>query len=105
MDNKKEWQSLTIPRVAWNQKTIADTFGELVAEPLDPGSGITFGNALRRVLLGAVEGSAVTSIIIKGVNNEFSALTGVIEDTMQVVLNIKGIIIKNATGKPGKMIG
>lgn len=101
--DKREWQPLTIPRVAWNQKTITDTFGELVAEPLDPGSGMTFGNALRRVLLGGVEGSAVTSIIIKGVNNEFSALSGVIEDTMQVVLNIKGIVIKNATGKSGKM--
>jgi DNA-directed RNA polymerase subunit alpha len=101
--DKREWQPLTIPRVAWNQKTITDTFGELVAEPLDPGSGMTFGNALRRVLLGSVEGSAVTSIIIKGVNNEFAALSGVIEDTMQVALNIKGIVIKNETGKPGKM--
>lgn len=101
--DKREWQPLTIPRVAWNQKTLTDTFGELVAEPLDPGSGMTFGNALRRVLLGSIEGSAVTSIIIKGVNNEFAALPGVIEDTMQIVLNVKGIVIKNATGKPGKM--
>ena len=61
------------------------------------------GNALRRVLLGGVEGSAVTSVIIKGVNNEFSALPGVVEDTMQVVLNIKEIVVRNKEGKPGKM--
>lgn len=101
--NKKEWQPLTIPRVAWNEKTLTGTFGELVAEPLDPGVGMTLGNALRRELLGGVEGSAVTSVVIKGVNNEFATLPGVIEDALQVVLNIKEIVIKNATGKPGKM--
>ena len=55
------------------------------------------------MLVGAVEGSAVTSVIIKGVNNEFSTLPGVVEDAMQVALNIKEIVINNTTGKPGKM--
>ena len=75
----------------------------MVAQPLEPGFGITFGNALRRVLLGGVEGSAVTSVIIKGVNNEFSSVPGVVEDAMQVVLNIKQIVIRNKEGKPGTM--
>ncbi len=101
--NKREWQPLTISRVAWNQKTLTDTFGELIAEPLDPGFGITIGNALRRVLLSSVEGAAVTSIIIKQVNNEFSVLPGVVEDAMHVILNIKDIVIRNTTGQPGKM--
>lgn len=101
--NKKEWQPLTIPRIAWNKKLLTHTFGELVAEPLDPGFGITLGNALRRVLLGSIEGSAVTSVTIRGVNNEFAALPGVIEDVMQLVLNIKDIVIRNTTGKPGTM--
>lgn len=101
--NKKEWQPLTISRVAWNQRTLTDTFGELVAEPLDAGHGVTYGNALRRVLLSSVEGAAVTSVIIKNVNNEFSSLPGVVEDAMHVVLNIKEIVIRNTTGKPGKM--
>lgn len=101
--NKKEWQPLTIPRVMWNKQTLSATFGELVAEPLDPGFGMTLGNALRRVLLGSVEGSAVTAVTISGVNNEFSSLPGVVEDTMQVVLNIKDIVIHNKTGQPGTM--
>jgi DNA-directed RNA polymerase subunit alpha len=100
---KKEYQPLTIPRLTWNSETLTNTFGELVAQPLDPGFGITFGNALRRVLYGGIEGSAVTSVIIQGVNNEFSALPGVVEDAMQLVLNIKEIVIRNRTGKPGKM--
>jgi len=54
-------------------------------------------------LLGAVEGSAVTSVIIKGINNEFSSVPGVIEDAMQVVLNVKEIVVQSKTGQPGKM--
>jgi len=102
MDNK-EYKPLTIPRLGWNKKVLSDTFGELIAQPLEPGFGTTLGNALRRVLLGGVEGSAVTSIIIKGVNNEFSAVPGVVEDAMQLVLNIKEVVVLNKTGKPGKM--
>lgn len=100
---KKEYQPLTIPRITWDQKTLSGSFGELVAQPLEPGFGMTFGNALRRVLLGGVEGSAVTSVIIKGVNNEFSSVPGVLEDTMQLILNIKQIVIRNKEGKAGKM--
>jgi DNA-directed RNA polymerase subunit alpha len=100
---KKEYRPLTIPKLAWNTKNLRDTYGELVAQPLEPGFGITLGNALRRILLGGVEGCAVTSVIIKGINNEFSVLQGVEEDAMQIVLNIKKIVIRNKTGKPGKM--
>lgn len=101
--NKKEYKPLTIPRLSWNKKDLSETYGELVAQPLEPGFGVTLGNALRRVLLGAVEGSAVTSVVIKGVNNEFAPIQGVVEDAMQVVLNIKGIVIRNKTGRPGTM--
>lgn len=101
--DKKEYKPLTIPLLGWNKKTLNDTFGELIAQPLEPGFGITLGNALRRVLLGGVEGSAVTSVIIKGVNNEFSSLPGVLEDTMQVILNLKEIVVRNKEGKSGKM--
>ncbi|MDR3647368.1 MAG: DNA-directed RNA polymerase subunit alpha [Candidatus Babeliales bacterium] len=103
MSNKLEYKPLTIPQIKWNHKTLTNTFGELVAQPLEAGFGITLGNALRRILLGAVEGSAVTSVIIKGVNNEFSNLPNVVEDVMQILLNIKEIIIRNKDGKPGKM--
>lgn len=104
MDSKeKEYKSLTIPKLIWDKKTLTDTYGELIAQPLEPGFGHTLGNALRRVLLGAVEGSAVTSVIIKNVNNEFSAIPGVVEDAMQLVLNIKEIVVRSKDGKPGKM--
>lgn len=101
--DRKEYRPLTVPKLSWNKKLMSPTFAELVAQPLEPGFGITLGNALRRVLLGGVEGSAVTSVIIKGVTNEFSPLTGVVEDAMQVILNIKEIVIRNTEGKPGKM--
>lgn len=103
MESNREYKPLTIPRLNWNKKVLNDMYGELVAQPLEPGFGVTLGNTLRRVMLGGVEGSAVTSVIIKGVNNEFSSLPGVIEDTMQLVLNIKEIVIRNKEGKPGKM--
>lgn len=102
--NKKEYQPLIIPKVSWEKKTLTQTYGELVVQPLEPGFGTTFGNVLRRMLLGGIEGSAVTSVIIQGVNNEFSALPGVVEDTMQVILNIKEIVVSSTTGQPGKML-
>lgn len=101
--SKKKYQPLTLPRLGWTKQTLSNTFGELIAQPLEPGFGITLGNALRRVLLGGVEGAAVTAVIVKGVNNEFSPITGVVEDTMQVILNIKELVVRNITGEPGKM--
>jgi DNA-directed RNA polymerase subunit alpha len=99
----KDYQPLTIPRLTWDKKALTETLGELVAQPLEPGFGITLGNALRRVLLGGIEGAAVTSVIIKGVNNEFSVLPGVVQDVMQLCLNIKQIVVRSKDGKPGKM--
>jgi DNA-directed RNA polymerase subunit alpha len=101
--DKREYKPLIIPRVEWDKKTISSTFGELVAQPLEPGLGTTFGSAIRRVLLGAIEGAAVTSIRITGVNNEFSVIPGVVEDAMQLILNIKQIVVRNKTGSPGTM--
>lgn len=103
MDKKKEYRPLTIPKLNWEKKTLSSEYGELVVQPLEPGFGITLGNALRRLLLGSVEGAAVTSVIIVGVNNEFSVIPGITEDAMQLILNIKGIVVKNKGGIPGKM--
>lgn len=100
---KMNYKPLILPKVNWDTKVSTNTYGELIVQPLEPGFGITLGNALRRVILGATEGSAVTSVIIKGVNNEFSTLKGIREDILHVLLNIKGIVVKNSTGLPGKM--
>ncbi len=99
----REYQPLTIPRIAWDKKTVTEKYGKLVAQPLEPGFGVTFGNALRRVILGGIEGAAVTSIVVKGVNNEFSVIKGVVEDAMQLVLNVKEIVVRSNDGKPGTM--
>ena len=100
---KKEYKPLTIPKLSWNKKTLSETYGELIAQPLEPGFGVTLGSAMRRALLSCVEGSAVTSVVIKGINNEFTAIPGVVEDAMQILLNIKEIVIRNKDGKAGTM--
>lgn len=98
----KTYKELILPKLSW-QENGSDAYGELVVEPLESGYGVTFGNALRRTLLSSIEGSAVTSVVIQGVNNEFATIPGVIEDVLNVSLNIKGIVVRNKTGKPGKM--
>jgi len=71
-----------------------DTFGKFEFRPLEPGYGITIGNALRRILLSSLEGYAVTAIRIDGVDHEFSTIPGVMEDVVDIVLNIKQIRFK-----------
>ena len=100
---EKKYKALTIPTLSWDKSKSSEKFGKLIVEPLEPGFGITVGNALRRVVLSSVEGCAVTSIIIKGVNNEFSSIKGVVEDVLHILLNIKEVVVKNSTGQPGKM--
>ena len=59
--------------------------------PLEPGYGLTVGNALRRVLLSSLEGFAITSIRIEGVDHEFSTIAGVVEDVTEMILNLKQV--------------
>lgn len=74
------------------EKTEKD-FGEFVIEPLEPGYGYTLGNALRRVLLGSIAGAAVTSVKISGVKHKFSTISGLKENVIDLLLNIKGLNI------------
>lgn len=71
-----------------------DNHGKFEFRPLEPGYGITVGNALRRILLSSLEGYAITNIKIEGVEHEFSTITGVIEDLTQIILNLKQIRFK-----------
>ena len=71
-----------------------DKFGKFEFRPLEPGYGITIGNALRRILLSSLEGFAITSIKIEGVQHEFSTINGVVEDVTEIILNIKQIRLK-----------
>ncbi len=68
--------------------------GKFEFRPLEPGYGLTVGNALRRVLLSSLEGYAITSVKIEGVDHEFSAIAGVVEDVTEIILNLKQIRLK-----------
>ena len=68
--------------------------GKFEFRPLEPGYGITIGNALRRILLSSLEGYAITTIKIEGVEHEFSTIPGVIEDVTEMILNLKQIRFK-----------
>ena len=73
----------------------SSNYGKFELEPLEKGFGLTLGNALRRVMLSSLPGSAITSINIDGVDHEFQTITGIYEDVTAIVLNLKGIVIKN----------
>ena len=69
-------------------------YGKFVIEPLEKGFGTTIGNSLRRVLLSSLEGTAVTSARIEGITHEYTAIPGVLEDVIDVMLNLKGLVVK-----------
>lgn len=72
-----------------------DKFGRFEFRPLEPGYGITIGNALRRILLSSLEGYAITTVKIEGVEHEFATIKGVIEDVTDIILNLKQVRFKN----------
>ena len=71
-----------------------DKFGKFEFRPLEPGYGITIGNALRRILLSSLEGYAITTVKIEGVDHEFATIKGVMEDVTEIILNLKQIRFK-----------
>ncbi len=71
-----------------------ERFGKFEFRPLEPGYGITVGNALRRILLSSLEGFAITMVKIEGIDHEFSTITGVIEDVTEIILNLKQVRFK-----------
>jgi DNA-directed RNA polymerase subunit alpha len=80
--------------ISFDEETLTDTYGKLVAEPLERGFGTTIGNSLRRVLLSSIEGAAVTAVKIPGALHEFSTIKGIKEDIIDIILNIKKIRFK-----------
>ena len=90
------WRGLELPsRVACLRDKLTDSFGEFHVEPFERGFGHTVGNSLRRILLSSLEGSAVTTIKIQGVQHEFSSIPGMVEDITDLVLNLKLLVVKN----------
>ena len=72
-------------------------YGKFELEPLERGFGTTIGNALRRVMLSSLPGSAITSVKIEGVLHEFQKIDGVVEDVTSIVLALKNVVVKNHT--------
>ena len=78
-------------------------YGKFTIEPLERGFGTTIGNALRRVLLSSLEGTAVTSCRIEGITHEYTAIPGVLEDVIDVMLNLKGLAVKMDSKEPQQL--
>ena len=85
------------PRIEIAEMAPDGTYGKFVVEPLERGYGTTLGNSLRRILLSSLPGAAVSNVKIDGVLHEFSVIPGVKEDVTEIILNLKGLAIKNTS--------
>ena len=83
------------PKIEIVETSDDNKYGKFVIEPLERGYGITLGNALRRIMLSSLPGTAVSHVKIKGVLHEFSSIPGVKEDVTEIIMNIKNVVIKN----------
>jgi DNA-directed RNA polymerase subunit alpha len=90
-------------RIETERSSLNDVYGRFVAEPFERGFGVTIGHALRRVLLSSLTGAAVTAVKIQGVYHEFSTVPGVLEDTTEIILNIKELLLKMYVDRPKQL--
>ncbi|MPW24998.1 DNA-directed RNA polymerase subunit alpha [Alkalibaculum sp. M08DMB] len=88
------------PRIEILELSDDDNYGRFAVEPLERGYGVTLGNSLRRIMLSSLPGVAVTSVKIEGVLHEFSTITGVSEDVVEIILNLKKIAAKLYSDEP-----
>ena len=96
----RNWRDLIRPRgISVEQETLTDFYGKFTCEPLERGYGITLGNSLRRVLLGSLQGAAITAVRIDGALHEFTTIGDVVEDVTDIILNLKEVVLKAATVK------
>ena len=100
---EKNWKELIKPaKLTVKHNNDDKSNATIIAEPIERGFGVTIGNALRRILLSSLQGSAITSIQVQGALHEFSSLPGVREDLTDMILNIKGIKVKMEEEGPKK---
>jgi len=90
-------------RPVLTEESVGDYRSRFIIEPLEPGFGYTIGNSLRRTLLSAIPGAAVTSIKLQGVSHEFSTIPGVVEDVTEIILNIKALVLSSDEDEPVTM--
>src|SRR5690242_14618587 len=99
-----KWRDFQMPkRLDCDESNYSDIYGKFIAEPFEKGYGVTLGNSLRRILLSSIEGSAVTSVKIDGVQHEYSTVPGVMESVVEIILNVKKLVLRSHSKTP-KMI-
>ncbi|UCG29505.1 MAG: DNA-directed RNA polymerase subunit alpha [candidate division WOR-3 bacterium] len=95
---------LVMPKsVEIDKEATNDTFGRFILSPLERGFGVTLGNSLRRVLMSSIQGAAITRIRIEDILQEFSAIPGVYEDVIQIILNLKKVHVKLLSDEPNNL--
>ncbi|MBE0535872.1 MAG: DNA-directed RNA polymerase subunit alpha [Phycisphaerae bacterium] len=95
------WRGLELPtKVLRDEAVSTNMYGRFFIEPFERGFGTTIGNSLRRVLLSSLEGSAVTSIKVAGVDHEFTTIRGVVEDVTGLILNVKKLVVRLQGDEP-----
>ena len=96
-------EPVAVPPVVVKVMESTDSYGVFVAEPLERGYAMTLGNPLRRVLLGSIEGTAITWVRIEGVQHEYSTIPHVKEDVVDILLNLKAVHLRALSDRPGKL--
>jgi DNA-directed RNA polymerase subunit alpha len=91
---------LIVQRPQIEEIQVSETRSRFVVEPLEPGFGYTLGNTLRRTLLSRIPGAAITTVRIEGVQHEFSTVEGVVEDVVDLLLNLKQVVLRIETSEP-----
>ncbi len=85
---------LIVQRPQIEEEVVGENRSRFIVEPLEPGFGYTLGNTLRRTLLSRIPGAAITNVRIEGVQHEFSTMSGVTEDVVDIILNLKGVVLR-----------
>ena len=99
------WTGFQRPkRLEFDLESLTDRYGKFSAQPFERGFAVTVGHAMRRVLLSSIEGAAITGIKIEGVLHEFSSLPDIVEDTTDLILNLKNIPFRLHTDKPKTLV-
>ncbi len=90
-------------KVIKEENTYTDTFGRFIMQPLEKGYGVTIGNAIRRILVSSLPGTAIVALKVNEIQHEFTTIKGVVEDVSEIILNLKEVRFKDLTGKSSKI--
>lgn len=100
---RANWRGLELPTRVVPDPMNSQSYGKFVIEPFERGFGTTVGNSLRRILLSAIEGAAVTKVKIAGASHEFTSLKGVQEDVTHIIMNVKSLVVSMEGDAPKTM--